>query len=150
MPDAPAIPEAAYADPSNNPGVTPMPNVETTPFDLTTLIDTVSIDAVTRRLSTLRQRHAEAVAAVPQAAAAVDDATRAHVTAIANGADHVATKRAALDASAEHQLALEVVDALQAEAARVQFEQYPAVQAAAHAALTRYAFAELAATRGPS
>jgi hypothetical protein len=117
----------------------------TTPVDTATLIDQQAIDDAVRKLSTLRQRHAEAVAAVPQAAHALDAATRQHIAAIANGADHVATKRAVLDAHAEHQLALEVVDALAAEAARVQFEEYPRVQAEAHAQLARYALQETAA-----
>ena len=118
---------------------------ETTPFDPTTLVDQQAIDAATRKLSTLRQRHAEAVAAAPLAAAALEDAKRQHVTTITAGGDAAATKRAVIDASAEHQLALEVVDALAAEAARVQFEEYPRVQAEAHAKLARYALQETAA-----
>jgi hypothetical protein len=142
MPEPP-IPEAAYADPSNNPGVTHMPiNTETDPA---TLIDQQAIDDAVRKLSTLRQRHTEAVAAVPQAAHALDAATRQHIAAITTGGDAAVTKRAVLDAQADHQLALEVVDALAAEAARLQVEELPRVQAEAHAQLVRYALQETAA-----
>ncbi len=118
----------------------------TTPFNPATLIKQDAIDAVTRQLSHLRARHAEAVASVPQANAALDAAKRAHVATITTGGDVAASKRAVLDADADCRLASDVVDALTAEAARVQFEDLPRAQAEAHAALATYAFAELAAT----
>jgi hypothetical protein len=114
--------------------------------DYANLVDQDAIDAAARRLSELTARHAEAVADVPATARVLAAAKAAHVAVTLTNGDPKATKRAVVAAAAEAELAVEMVEAIEAAVAQFRNFEMPVLVARAHDAYVASVFADLRST----